>query len=176
MFVLLSWDKCSVVVPFHSPSPLDDSLFCSIYSRITIHDPSMLTTMNTPNANAGASALQKEKQLARDQRPDVTRTASCNGDSTTKARHFRGDLSAMSRQSDQTTSRLADWSKASEGVPSIFVNGNGDGTVNEEPLPPPEITSTSVMATIRLEGSLSDLKEAIKMYEEFDKICRGGPI
>ena len=131
--------------------------------------------MNSPTSSAGLSGLQKEKQFSRDQRPDVTRTASCDGDSTTKARQFRRDLSAMSRQSDQTTSRLADWSKVSEEVPSIVVNGK-DEPVNEEPLPPPEITSTSVMATIRLEGSLSDLKEALHMYEEFDKICRGGPI
>ena len=136
----------------------------------------MLTTFATPKANAGASALAKEKQLARDQRPDVTRTVSCNGDSTTtKARHL-GDLSAMSRQSDQNTCRLADWSKVSNEVPAIVVNGNEEVTVDDEPLPPPEITSTSVMATIRLEGSLSDLKEAIQMYEEFDRICRGGQI
>ena len=135
----------------------------------------MSATMNTPKASAGASAIKKEEQFARDKRPDITRTASCNGDSTTKARQVRGDLSAMSRQSDQITSRLVDWSKVSE-VPSIVVNGKADEPVNEEPLPPPEITSTSVMATIRLEGSLSDLKEALHMYEEFDKICRGGPM
>ena len=136
----------------------------------------MSAIMNTPKIDGGPSALQKEKQLARDQRPDLSRTVSCNGESTTKARHFRGDLSATSRRSDQITSRLADWSKVSEEVPSIVVNGNGDETVNEEPLPPPEITSTSIMATIKLEGSLSDLKEAIQLYEDFDKICRGWPM
>ena len=130
--------------------------------------------MDNPKASPILSGLQQDKHIARDHRPDVSRTASCNGDSSTKTRPARCDLSKMSRHSDMNgTSRLADWSKVSENLPPVTFNGQGEEPVEEEPLPPPEITSASVMAMIRLEGILSDLKEAIRMYEEFDRICRG---
>ena len=125
--------------------------------------------------SSGPSGQPKEKHVATcDRHPSISRTASCNSHLNTKIRYARRDSTTKSRQPDQNgTSGLTDWCEVSEKLPAVVVNGKEDVTVEEEPLPPPEVTSASVMAMIRLEGSLSDLKEAIRMYEEFDRICDG---
>ena len=129
--------------------------------------------MDNLKINSGPTTFLKEQQISRDHRPNNHRTTSWDGDST-KARSVRHDHPTKPRQSDQTeTISSLDMRKFIEEYPSLVVTGQEDETPGEEPLPPPEVTSASVMAMIRLEGSMSNLKEAIGIYEEFDQICRG---
>ena len=123
-------------------------------------------TMAMPKAGSTLAGHQKDKQRAYEHPLTNARTVSCDGDST-KIRPLHHNSPFKPRYSDQAgKSDMTDRSNPPDDLPQLTLN-------EDEPLPPPEITSASVMAVTRLKNTMSDLLDAINYYEEFDGICRG---
>ena len=123
--------------------------------------------MDTLKANSNPSNERKEKHPPRDQHPTNTRTMSYEGDPRTKRGHAGYD--------ETGTREIPERNKPSENFPSLTLNGQQEEEEEEEapPPPPPEITNASVLATARLKNSMSELRDTIVMYEQFDAICHG---
>ena len=126
----------------------------------------MYHTMATSKASSGLAGHQKEKQRAHERPLTNARTASCDGDST-KTRPLHYNTPIKPRYPDQAGKiDTTDRSNPPNDLPQLTLN-------EQEPLPPPEITSASIMATTRLKNTMADLLDAINYYEEFDSICHG---
>ena len=124
-------------------------------------------TMAMSKAGSSLAGPQKDKQRAYEHPLTNARTVSCDGDST-KIRPLHYNTAFKPRYPDQAgKSDMADRSKPPDDLPQLTLNEDN------EPLPPPEITSASVMAVTRLKNTMSDLLDAINYYEEFDRICHG---
>lgn len=125
-------------------------------------------TMAMSKASSNLSNHQKEKQRAYDYPPTNARTVSCDGDSTRiRPLHHNTPIKPLHPSQAGKSAMTTDGSKLADDLPQLTFNEE------EPPLPPPEITSASVMAMTRLKNTLSDLLDAINYYEEFDSICHG---
>ena len=123
--------------------------------------------MAMSKAGSSLAGPQKDKQRAYEHPLTNARTVSCDGDST-KIRPLHYNTAFKPRYSDQAgKSDMTDRSNPPDDLPQLTLNEDN------EPPPPPEITSASVMAVTRLKNTMSDLLDAINYYEEFDRICHG---
>lgn len=138
--------------------------------------------METTKVSSIPAARHKEKQKIHDSHSTYHRTTSYNGDYKSMVQHARNDHHSKSKYLEPHDSRdlkdrdLKDRGEPSEKVPSLVADRPEHKTRKEEPLPPlppPEITSASVMTVLKMRNTTSDLLEAIGMYEAFDEICHG---
>lgn len=133
--------------------------------------------METTKVSPIPPAHHKEKQKIKDNHSTYHRTTSYNGDYKSMVQHARNDHHSKSKYLEPNISRdLNDQGAPSEKVPSLVVDSPEHKTRKEEPvppLPPPEITSASVMVVVTSKNATSDLLEAIRMYETFDEVCHG---
>ena len=138
--------------------------------------------METTKVSSIPVARHKEKQKIHNNHSHYHRTTSYNGDYKSMVQHARSDHHSKSKYLEPNDCRdwkdrvLEDPCEHSEKVPSLVADRPEHKTRKEEPLPPlppPEITSASVMTVLQLRSTASDLLEVIGMYEDFDEICHG---
>ena len=128
---------------------------------------------NSLEVSSGQPAAAKEKQRAHDYRPSNVRAVSCDSNAAVlNGGHTYSDASNSKSRGPDKASDLSGLDN-SQKWPSLTLNDNDDEPFVDEPLPPPEVTSTSVMALLRLKSAMLHVRDAIGMFEEFNRICHG---
>ena len=119
--------------------------------------------------------------LPRSSRPSISQNPSSAGITTISRHSHRSDSNKHDSKTNRTDCLEAKPHDRSSKQPekplkAVITSKSEETHEEDEDLPPPEVTITSVIAYLRLQNHLDNLQQQIAIYEEYDTICHGTPV